>query len=173
LLIREYIHPKAGDRILDVGCGPGNMLPYLPASHYLGVDANESYIEAARRRYGHRGQFICDFVSHQSVKDLGEFDIVLALGLVHHLSDSEALDLFRMGYTALRPGGRLITMDGCYTPDQSAAARYLLSRDRGRHIRTQTEYLKLAGEWFSEVHPTLRNDALRIPYTTLFMVCVR
>lgn len=173
LLIREYIRPQAGDRILDVGCGPGNMLPYLPEAQYLGVDANESYIEAARKRYGHRGRFVCDRVSHQSVQDLGEFDIVLALGLVHHLADDEARDLFRMGRTALRTGGRLVTMDGCYTPDQSAAARYLLSRDRGRFIRTESEYLKLAGEWFSDVRPVLRHDALRIPYTTLFMVCTR
>jgi hypothetical protein len=67
----------------------------------------------------------------------------------------------------------MITMDGCYTTAQSAAARYLLSRDRGRFIRTESDYLKLAGEWFSDVRPALRNDALRIPYTTLFMVCVR
>lgn len=173
LLISEYIRPQPGDRILDVGCGPGNMLPYLPEARYLGVDANESYIEVARKRYGHRGEFICDRVSHQSVKDLGEFDIVLALALLHHLADDEARDLFRMGYTALRPGGRLITMDGCYTADQSAAARYLLSRDRGRFVRTQSEYLKLARERFDDVRSVLRDDALRIPYTTLFMVCVR
>ncbi|HZD30490.1 MAG TPA: class I SAM-dependent methyltransferase [Candidatus Angelobacter sp.] len=173
LLVREYIRPQESDRILDVGCGPGNMLPYLPEAQYLGVDANESYIESARKRYGHRGKFICDRVSHQSVRDLGEFDIVLALGLVHHLADAEARDLFRMAYTALRPGGRLVTTDGCYTTDQSAAARYLLSRDRGQFIRTQSEYRKLAGAWFSEVRADLRHDTLRIPYTLLVMVCTR
>lgn len=173
LLVREYIRPLSGERILDIGCGPGSMLPYLPQAQYLGVDCNESYIRVARNRYGHRGTFVCDRVSQQSVRDLGEFDIVLALGLVHHLDDSEARDLFRMAHSALCKGGRLITMDGCYTPEQSSAARYLLSRDRGRYIRTQAEYLSLAGERFNEVQPHLRHDALRIPYTTLFMVCVR
>ena len=37
--------------------------------------------------------------------------LVLALGLVHHLDDSEASDLFRLGYTALKPGGRILIVD--------------------------------------------------------------
>lgn len=173
LLMREYIRPNLGDRILDIGCGPGSMLPYLPESQYLGVDASEPYIRSARKRYGSRGRFVCDRVSQQSVKDLGVFDIVLALGLIHHLDDTEARDLFRMGYNCLRPGGRMITMDGCYTSTQSLAARYLLSRDRGRFIRTLDQYLQMARTQFTEVHADVRHDALRIPYTTLFMVCVR
>jgi SAM-dependent methyltransferase len=173
LLMTTYIRPIPGDRILDIGCGPGSMLPYLPESHYLGVDANESYIKSARKRYGHRGQFVCDRVSQQSVKDLGVFDIVLALGLVHHLDDAEARDLFRMGHNALRPGGRMITMDGCYISPQSGAARYFLSRDRGQFVRTADQYIRVARTQFTEVHADIRHDALRIPYTTLFMICVR
>lgn len=173
LLIREFIRPHEGDRILDIGCGPGSMLPYLPETRYVGVDMNESYIDVARRRYGHRGNFICDRVSAQSSKALGEFDVVLALGLVHHLEDDEARDLFKMAYVLLRPGGRLVTMDGCYAQDQSAAARFLLSRDRGRFVRTPSEYMDLAREKFSDIDPVIRHDALRIPYTTLFMVCTR
>jgi cyclopropane fatty-acyl-phospholipid synthase-like methyltransferase len=172
-LIRDYVRPQEGDRILDIGCGPGNMLPYLPQVQYLGVDANQSYIEAARRRYGHRGRFICDRVSQQSVQALGEFDVALALGILHHLADDEARDLFRMAYSVLRAGGRLITMDGCYTPDQSDAARFLLSRDRGRFVRTPSQYIDLAKECFNDVKPVVRHDVLRIPYTTIFMVCTR
>jgi hypothetical protein len=71
-------------------------------------------------------------VSAQSVRDLSEFDIVLALRLIRHLDDGEARDLFRMGYGALRPGGRLATMDGCYTEDQSNWTQYY---DWGRLVR--------------------------------------
>jgi cyclopropane fatty-acyl-phospholipid synthase-like methyltransferase len=103
---------------------------------------------------------------------LGEFDIVLALGLVHHLDDKEARDLSRMGHKALRAGGRMITMHGCY-PTQSAAARYSLSRDRGRFVRNEMQYLELAHDRFSDVRATLREDSMRIPYTLLFMECTR
>ena len=173
VLVKDYIRPKAGDRILDIGCGPGNMLPFLPQGEYLGVDANSSYIASARERYGDRGEFVCERVSHHSVQQFGAFDIVLALGLVHHLDDAEARDLFRLGYTALKPGGRMITNDGCYTSDQSSVTRYLLSRDRGEFVRTQEEYEKLAHSWFKEVRVNIREDVLRIPYTHLILECVR
>jgi len=173
VLVNDYIRPKSNDRILDIGCGPGNMLPFLPECRYTGFDANESYINSARERYGDRGNFVCERVSHHTVQQFGTFDIVLALGLVHHLDDPEAKDLFRLGYTALKPGGRMITNDGCYAPGQSAAIRFLLSRDRGQYIRTQQQYLDLALEYFDEVKPNIREDVLRIPYTHLILECVR
>lgn len=173
VLVSDYIRPKPGDRILDIGCGPGNMVPFLPQGEYLGVDANDSYIACARERYGNRGKFVCERVSHHSVQQFGAFDIVLALGLVHHLEDDEAKDLFRLGYTALKPGGRMITNDGCYLPNQSAAKRYLLSRDRGEFVRTQAEYEALAHSWFHNVRSNIREDVLRIPYTHLIMECTR
>jgi cyclopropane fatty-acyl-phospholipid synthase-like methyltransferase len=173
VLVNDYIRPKPNDHILDIGCGPGNMLPFLPECRYTGLDANEWYIASARQRYGHRGEFVCERVSHHTVQKFGAFDIVLALGLVHHLDDSEAKDLFRLGYAALRPGGRMITNDGCYAPGQSVATRFLLSRDRGRYVRTEQEYLELAHEYFHEVKPNIREDVLRIPYTHLILECVR
>jgi cyclopropane fatty-acyl-phospholipid synthase-like methyltransferase len=173
ILVTDYIRPKKTDRILDIGCGPGNMLPFLPDCDYVGVDSNEEYIAAARRRYGHRGRFICERVSHHDVNQLDSFDIVLALGLVHHLNDSEARDLFRVAFVALRAGGRLITNDGCYTSSQSALERYLLSRDRGRFVRNQEQYVELAHSCFAYVNPHLRRDVLRIPYTHLILECTR
>ncbi len=104
---------------------------------------------------------------------MGGFDIVLALGLLHHLDDSEADDLFRLGYAALKPGGRMITMDGCYLPEQSKVERYLLDSDRGRFVRSEEEYLKLAQRRFSRVVPHLKPGLLRIPYTHLFLECYR
>lgn len=173
VLVSDYIRPQPSDWILDIGCGPGNMLPYLPECHYLGVDANQSYINTAAERYGDRGRFICERVSHHNVADLGAFDIVLALGLIHHLDDDEARGLFRLAHVALKPGGRLITNDGCYTGRQSSIERYLLSSDRGRFVRNEAEYLELARSWFQKVIPNLRTDVLRIPYTHLIMECVR
>src|ERR1035441_9158758 len=50
VLVSRYIRPKPHDRILDIGCGPGNMLPFLPECQYLGVDANPTYIASARQQ---------------------------------------------------------------------------------------------------------------------------
>lgn len=173
VLVDQYIKPQEGDRILDIGCGPGNLVPFLPDCDYIGVDANKSYISSAQKRYGNRGKFLCERVSHHNVQQFGQFDIVMAFGLTHHLDDQEALDLFRLGYTALKPGGRMITHDGCYMEGQSAFARYLLRSDRGRFVRTKPAYEKIARTFFQDIQFDIRSDVLKIPYYHLIMVCTR
>ncbi len=49
----------------------------------------------------------------------------------------------------------------------------LLSRDRGRFVRTQEQYLDLAHTYFQELKAHLREDVLRIPYMDLILKCLR
>ena len=85
----------------------------------------------------------------------------------------DAHALFAIAKAALKPGGVLVTFDGCYTPTQSLLARCLLNWDRGRFVRTKDEYVRLATTTFTDVEPFIRSDLLRIPYTHLIMRCVK
>lgn len=163
--VREHVRARPGDRVLDIGCGPADILPHLPAVEYVGFDANPDYITSARARHGSRGTFHCARVEEKTLAEHAGFDIVLAIGLLHHLTDEEATHLCRLAYAALRPGGRFVTLDGCWTDRQSRAARYLLSRDRGEHVRTPEAYELLARTVFPSVVRTVKEDMLRLPYT--------
>jgi cyclopropane fatty-acyl-phospholipid synthase-like methyltransferase len=171
VLVRDYIRPQAGDRILDIGCGPGSMAPFLPDSEYLGVDASAEYIDEARRRFPQM-QFACQRVSQYNLAQRNHFDIVLALGVLHHLDDAEAVTLFQIARDALRPGGRLVTIDGVWTDDQSQLVKYLLSRDRGRFVRTEAKYRELAAKVFSNIESSVQHDLLRIPYSQVILKCL-
>ena len=57
VIAEEYIRAQPGDHIVDVGCGPGTMLPYLGAVNYTGFDLNQAYIEWAQKAYRGRGDF--------------------------------------------------------------------------------------------------------------------
>lgn len=173
LFIERHIRPRVGDCVLDIGCGPAGILEALPAVEYHGFDLSADYIEFARKRFGDRGHFHVEAVNAELVKKYAGFDIVLAVGVVHHLSDAEALDLFRVAQAALKPGGRLVTLDGCSLKGQSLVARHLLTRDRGEHVRNEAGYVTLARQVFSQVTPTVTTDLLRIPYTHLIMECRR
>jgi SAM-dependent methyltransferase len=171
-LVNEYIRPPAGARILEIGCGPGTILKYLPQAEYFGFDLSSRYIELAKKRFPN-ARFLCERVSEFSLSDPQSFDLVLALGVIHHLQDSEANKLFEIAYQALKPGGKLVTVDGVLTSEQSPAARWLLLRDRGDFVRTAKEYLGIASSVFEKVTSTVRHDLLRIPYTHMIMECAR
>jgi SAM-dependent methyltransferase len=169
--VREYIRPRPGDRILDLGCGVADVLRALPPVDYLGIDANPGYIHAAGRRHGRRGRFVCARIGEAPVDTPASWDLVLGLGVLHHLEDDEALAFLGLAARALRPGGRLVTHDGCFVAGQSRLARLLLSWDRGRNVRTAEGYLTLAKRIFREVTLHVRHDMLRIPYSLAILEC--
>ncbi|HEV8095171.1 MAG TPA: class I SAM-dependent methyltransferase, partial [Burkholderiales bacterium] len=55
---REYVRPVPGQRIVDIGCGPADIVSELPDGvEYVGIDMSPEYIEAARARFGDRATF--------------------------------------------------------------------------------------------------------------------
>lgn len=169
----EYVRAKDGDKVLDIGCGPGNALEYLPDVDYCGFDLDPTYIKVAKARYPTRGKFYCKKVSLDAIKGEGIFDLIISVGVIHHLNDDEARQLFEMAYLLLKPGGRLVTHDGCYRPGQSWLERFFLDIDRGRHVRTEAEYRKLVYSGFSSVSADIRLDLLLIPQSTIVFTCTR
>lgn len=172
IYLAEYVKPVPGDKILDLGCGPADVLNYLPAVNYTGLDINPEYINSAKKRFGSRGRFLCGDVGRAAIEgEQGTFDLVLATGVIHHLDEVQAATLFDLARRALRPAGRLVTFDGCRVPQQSRLARWLLARDRGKFVRSREEYLRLASAHFTKVEPHLRQDLLCMPYTHLILCC--
>jgi len=169
IYVTQHLKIKPNDRVLDIGCGPADILSLLPAVDYYGFDMNEKYIKSAQSKLGSKGKFFCQLVSREIIGKYQDFDVVMANGVLHHLSDNEAKDLLDIATLALKPEGRLVTLDGVFTPRQSFAARYIVSRDRGRFVRDVDSYLQLAQSKFSNVTATVYDKMLRIPYTHITM----
>ena len=92
--VNEVLQPKAGLKMLDVGCGPANVLAYLPPLDYTGIDLNEKHIAYARQRYGERGRFLVGNAAGDLKQDEGTFDLINVSALLHHLDNAEAMRLF-------------------------------------------------------------------------------
>jgi SAM-dependent methyltransferase len=174
LFADQYVAARQGSRILDIGCGTGAFLDYLPESsgcHYCGFDANPRYIQAANAKYGHRARFWCQRVSESSLDQIGSMDIVIARCVLHHLADGEARGLIRLAHQALDAGGYLVTVDPVFTPQQSRLARLVVSWDRGKFVRSPEAYRDLATKDFNQVDGDVHDNTLRIPYTHFIMKC--
>ncbi|HTE06923.1 MAG TPA: class I SAM-dependent methyltransferase [Planctomycetota bacterium] len=171
-LVRRHVRPWPGARVLDLGCGLGDIVESLPPVDYDGYDTDPGYIASARRTYGSRGRFHCADATRVGVAD-GAYDLVLSIGILHHLDDEQVRELVGLAWRALAPGGRLITFDGCRVAGQSRIARYLLDHDRGDHVRDRDGYVRLVAERFDAIAVDIRSDWLRIPYTHIVLEATR
>lgn len=93
-------------RCLDVGCGNGRNLGYLPTGS-VGVDHNAFSIQAARQA-GHEAYTVDEFFADPALAAPGAFDSILAAHLVEHLQPAEAREIVASYLPMVRAGGRVV-----------------------------------------------------------------
>ncbi|HXO59204.1 MAG TPA: class I SAM-dependent methyltransferase, partial [Candidatus Acidoferrum sp.] len=107
----------AQDRVLDLGCGIGNILIALAErvefSHRpVGVDVSSDLIRIGEREIAQAGlrdriQLQVSPATRLPFED-GSFDVVLTSHVLKHLDDEALLASFREVARILRPGGRFL-----------------------------------------------------------------
>jgi len=167
---------KGGETVVDLGCGSGTVLEYMPKDiDYLGVDISENYIQAARQRFSHRGRFflgtVRDFLNQEDQRS-GSVDMVLCNGLLHHLPDDEAIEVLELSKRILKPKGRLVCLEATYLERQTRMSKWIVSTDRGTCVRSEQEWKNLVGRTFDNYSTWILTGLIRIPYTHIVIECV-
>jgi len=103
---------SAGPRVLDVGCGSGQLLGRLidrePGLKLTGVDASAPMLGQARRRLGERASLVLGDAQRLPLAD-GCMDAVASVSLLHFLPEPRrALSEWNR---VLKPGGHLLVAD--------------------------------------------------------------
>lgn len=113
--VLRRLAPAAGERVLDVGCGPGLLsieLARAVGSGGLvrGVDASPEMIEAATQRCAGMPHAAFEVADAQKLPfGDAEFDVLVCTQVLEYVPDVErALAEFRR---VMRPGARLLLMD--------------------------------------------------------------
>ena len=103
---------RAGDRLLDVGCGYAGLLIHAVREHGVvatGIVNSRQHYEGARSRVaacGLEGRIRIRLADHRSLASLDErFDKVVSVGVLEHLPRSEHARYFANVRSVLAPGG--------------------------------------------------------------------
>ena len=169
----RHMNVRDGQTVLDVGCGTAIILEYLPDVLYHGFDMNGDYLDVARRKYAdRRAEFRQEYVSESTLPEqlAGKCDLVLAIGLLHHLPDEQVQIVLEMAYAALAEGGRLVTVDPVFIDGQNPVARFLVGADRGRHVRHERDMEGLFKAHFRGRFELHRENLTNVPHNSLVAV---
>ena len=107
-LLKEVRKTQSG-RILDVGCGNGNLFSLLPERRYelFGIDFSENMIAEARKKCGDKAAFSVADAEELPFED-DTFDLVVCNASFHHYihPDTVAAEMHRVLKTGGKGGDR-------------------------------------------------------------------
>jgi len=114
-LLIKAVALKAGERLLDVGCGTGSLLWALargtPGAVLVGLDPDPDVLARAERRAGAEVSFIRGFLDEAFVSAHAPFDVVASSLVLHQTPLETKRRMLRHMRNALKAGGRMCIAD--------------------------------------------------------------
>ncbi|WP_167096923.1 class I SAM-dependent methyltransferase [Mycobacterium sp. DL592] len=111
-LVFEKLNLKAGDRLLDVGCGWGSMVRHAARNGVKAIGVTLSREQAAWAQKAIADEGLADLaeVRHMDYRDVLEsgFDAVSSIGLTEHIGVANYPSYFGFLKSKLRTGGLLL-----------------------------------------------------------------
>lgn len=111
-LKRLPIGPHA--RVLDVGCGTGELLSRIATAHpdavLAGIDPVPAMLEVARGKLAGRAELQVSYANALPWAD-ASFDIIVSCNMFHYIT--RPVEALREIERVLRPGGALVITDWC------------------------------------------------------------
>lgn len=136
--IFKYVRFSKEDKVLDVGCGNGLLLPeiYKKIAKYDGVDFSKAFIKDAKKRaeikkipknkYRYYQDDVIKFCSNHK-----NYDKVFALDFTEHINDTELKKIFTSVRDSMKKDGKLVI----HTPN----ANYLLERLKPQKVKVERQ----------------------------------
>jgi SAM-dependent methyltransferase len=165
-MLREAA-PRAGDLVVEVGCGTGRLtlpLAALTPARVMGVDSESKMLDVARAKdRAGRAEWVRGSAYRLPIGD-GEAALVMMVMVVHLLR--QRVRAFSETRRVLRPGGRLSVwtftprhVEEFYLNDYFPSIA-LIDRPRFPPVQTLTSELRRAG--FDDVRVEVRDEPRRI-----------
>ena len=162
---------KSNVKILDIGCGPAEILEHIPDCKYYGYDIDLRSIKYAKKKYYQKNyHFYCKKFNEGELKKLPKFDYIIFFGILHHLNNKEAHKILDLCKKKMKKNSKLLTEDPIFVEKQNFIARFLIEKDRGINVRRKKEYINLLKKHFKKIKNKVTHQSF-IPYTWFTTVC--
>jgi len=105
----DFIKPKSGDRILEVGCGWGGFAEHLAKNYDVKLDCitiSKKQLEFAKKRIFNAGlndKVDIKFLDYRDVK--GQYDSIASIEMIEAVGEKHLNKYFSMIKNNLKPGG--------------------------------------------------------------------
>jgi|SRR6185437_2783498 len=161
--VLQLLEPKAGELILDLGCGTGALTNQIASTgaEVIGIDASQSMVDEAKKNYP-AIQFIC---ANGQDFDLGRsFDAVFSNAALHWMLEPQKV--IRSVNKALKQGCRFVFEMG----GKGNVSNLLHAVDAGaRHVGiTDTKLVNYYPD-IAEYSVLLANGGFDVVYAQLFV----
>jgi len=108
---KPWLFEDRNMRILDFGCGWGDMLLTLWAAGYRnieGIDMSPVLVEIANKAADGRARILCgDGLAHLK-SNPAAYNIIIFAEVAEHFPPEAFREVLKLAHTALKPGGRVV-----------------------------------------------------------------
>jgi len=166
-LLVERLGVEDGMRVVDIGCGPGNLAIRIARAHpgasVVGLDGDPEILGIARGKANDAGVDVAFTRGLATAPPLepASFDRVVTSLVLHHLTPPDKQTALRAMWSLLRPGGRVLVADWGESRGLVMRAAFLSIQLLDGFANTQDhvagrlpKYMRSAG--FSDVRETHR-----------------
>lgn len=145
-----------GKRVLDLGCGTGNLLNHIKPKEYLGVDINKKFIQLAKKKFPDNDFKVLNLVKENLPNN--NYDYVFIMNVLHHLSDKQVLGIFRK-IKKWKKAKKLIIVE---SRPVGMVGNFLEGMDAGENFRDFADLLPLVRTFYS----ISRKKIVKAPFGT-------
>ncbi|KKQ39807.1 MAG: hypothetical protein US58_C0027G0003 [Candidatus Magasanikbacteria bacterium GW2011_GWA2_37_8] len=113
LKMKQIKKLKNGEKLLDLGCGNGLIVPAVMKKNvkYIGVDIASALIKIARKKYPEVDFYVGDATKKLKFKN-NSFDKVFSFAVMHHIpSEKLRLKFLQEIYRVLKSGGEAVIIN--------------------------------------------------------------
>lgn len=140
-LIHKNVTIKPLDKILDIGCGTGAFSLLFKPENYTGIEISPKKVAYCQQKFPNY-TFLQMSGTQLNFPD-NCFDVILVLGVFHHIHDTHATKMLEEIKRVLKPRGTALVIEPTLSSTSSRLNRYMQFIDKGEFIRYDEQYQNL------------------------------